>query len=130
MTMEVKVNIGIDGISVETEDGFGAWSEDLLNFDYGDWRVYVEANEIDYIGYRLILQFADDGKILLSCDNYFCNDNEEYNNREIEEIEDDEDFEEDADGCCEYKNFEITDNYTIQNDYFFIRFVKNQKSAK
>jgi hypothetical protein len=118
MTKEVKINIGVDGVSVETEDGFGAWSKEFLSFDYGNWRVYVESDYLDCFGH-LVLQFTDDGKILLSCDDHYCDD-EEYDDEEIEEIE-----KENADGCCKYKNFEITDNYSIEDECFTIKFVKN-----
>jgi hypothetical protein len=124
MAAKLEISIRADGITIETENGFGAWSKKFLSFDYEDWRVYIEANEIDHVNYRLTLQFTDDGKILLSCNNHLCNDNEEYDNEEYDSKE----IEEDANGCCEYKNFEITDSYTIQNDHFFIRFVKNQKN--
>jgi hypothetical protein len=51
--------------------------------------------------------------VLFSCDNYHCNDNEE---------------DKDSEGCCEYKNLEITGYYIIQNDYFLIKFIKRQKN--
>jgi hypothetical protein len=107
----VKVNIGVDGVTLEeTESGFEAWSKEQISFKYGDWIVYVESNNtIDYTDFDLTLQFADNGKILFSCDSYHCED-------------------EDVEECCKYKNFEITDNFEIQNDYFFIKFIKSQKS--
>jgi hypothetical protein len=114
MSIEFKVNIGIDGVRLETAFGLETWSKESLGFDYGNWKVYIDSNEIDYISYDLTLQFTDDGKILFSCDNYHCDD------------EDEEDIEE----CCEYKNLEITGSHTIQNDYFFIKFIKSQKSTK
>jgi hypothetical protein len=125
MTTEVKVNIGINGVNLETESGFGAWSKEFLGFDYDDWTVYVESinyvahddltyvESINYVAHDLTLQFTDDGKILFSCDSYNCNDDDE-----------------DSEGCCEYKNFEITGYYIIQNDYFLIKFIKSQKPAE
>jgi len=58
------------------------------------------------------LQFTDDGKILFYCDN-----NKKMQNKE------------DVDECSEYKELEVIDSYTIQNNHFFIRFVKT-KSAE
>lgn len=116
MAMEVKIRIGNDGVSVETDDGFGAWSKEFLSFDYGNWRVYVESDYLDCFGH-FTLRFTDNGKILLSGGH--CCDDEEYDDEEFEDIEDD------IDECCKYKNFEITDNYLIEDECFTIKFVKN-----
>lgn len=116
MAKEVKINIGNDGVSVKAEDGFGAWSKEFLSFDYGNWRVYVESDYMDCFG-DFALQFTDDGKILLSGGH--CCDDEEYDDEEFKEIEDD------IDECCKYKNFEIADNYLIEDECFTIKFVKN-----
>jgi hypothetical protein len=118
MATEIKINIGVDGVTLETGFGLGAWSKDHLSFNYGGWSVLVESDDIDYTDFDLTLQFTDDGRILFTCDSYHCEKEEEYNGEEIEE---------DADECCEYKNFEITGNFEMQSDYFFIKFVKVKK---
>jgi hypothetical protein len=118
MAGEIKVNIGIDGVVVETELGFGAWSREFISFDYGNWSVYVESNGIDYASCDLTLQFTDDGKIIFSCSNHFYDDRENEERRE------------DADECSKYKNFEITEKCSIKNECFFIEFVKGDPIIK
>lgn len=122
MATEIIINIGASDIVLETEPGLGFWTKNFLNFDYGNWSVYVESNEADCITCDLILQFTDDGKVVFSCISYHFDEDEECNKRSGKKIKDKEDVK-----CHGYKNLEITDNYSIRNKCFYIEFVKGEE---
>ncbi|MBX0312846.1 MAG: hypothetical protein JHC31_13955 [Sulfurihydrogenibium sp.] len=117
MATKITVNIGVNDIVLETEFGLGFWARNSINFDYGNWSVYIKSNRAGCITCDLILQFTDDGKVIFSCNSYHFNEDEECDKRN-----DKEDTK-----CYEYKNLEITDNYSIKNKCFYIDFVKGEE---
>jgi hypothetical protein len=113
MATEFEIYTGVDGVVLQSKSWdanfeLEVWSRRFLTFDYGNWSVIIDSDDIKHTALRLNLWFTNRGSILFSCDNY-CEENRE-----------------DADECCKYKDLEITDNFSIENDYFTIKLIKNQ----
>jgi hypothetical protein len=119
MSAEFKIYAGVDGVilqskSYNTDFELEVWARRFLTFDYGNWSVVIDSDDIEDNAFKLNLWFTDKGSILFSCDNY------------CEENKDEENEEEYINECCKYKDFEITDNFSMENDYFTIKLIKKQ----
>lgn len=111
MAREFEIYTGVDGVvlqskSYDTDFEIEVWSRRFLTFDYGNWSVIMDSDDIEHTAFRLNLWFTNKGSILLSCDNY-CEENGE-----------------DADECCKCKDLEITNDFSMEHDYFTIKLIK------
>lgn len=101
MSAEFEIYTGVDGLilwseSYDADFKLEVWARRFLIFDYGNWNVTIDSDDIKNNAFKLNLWFTNKGTIFFSCDNY------------CEEIE-----KEYADECCKYKDLEITDNFSV-----------------
>jgi hypothetical protein len=117
MAREFEIYTGVDGVvlqskSYDADFELEVWSRRFLTFDYGNWSVIMDSDDIEHTAFRLNLWFTNKGSVLLSCDNY-CEENGE-----------------DADECCKYKDFEITDDFSMEHDYFTLKLIKKPQTTQ